>query len=64
MYRIREAVLTCLKKAEDDEKLIEELNRIAKQSGAEAYQIILHVLTHLDLDLQTRESSDAIVPNH
>jgi len=57
MYQIREAVLTCLKKAENDETLIEELNRIAKQSGSEAYQIILHVLTHLDLDLQTAETS-------
>lgn len=57
MHQTREAVMTCLNKAEDDETLIEELDHIAKQSGVEAYQIILHVLTHLDLDLQTAERS-------
>ena len=57
MQEIREAVLTCLNQAENDKKLIQDLNGIAEQSGAEAYRIILHVLTHLDLDLQTAESS-------
>ena len=57
MHQIREAVLTCLNQVEDDDKLIGELNHITEQSGVEAYQIILHVLTHLDLDPQTAESS-------
>jgi len=57
MHQIREAVLTCLNQVEDDKKLIEELNHIAEQSGVKAYQIILHILTHLDLDLQTAEAS-------
>ncbi len=57
MLQIREAVLTCLNQAENDEKLIIALNSIAGQAGVEAYQIILHVLTHLDLDHQKAETS-------
>ena len=50
-------MLTCLNEGEDNEELIQELNSIVEQSGAEAYRIILHVLTHLDLDLETAETS-------
>ena len=57
MQQTREAVLTCLNQAENDQKLIQELESIAEQFGVEAYQIILHVLTHLDLDPQTAEAS-------
>ena len=57
MQQIREAVLTCLNQAENDKKLIQDLNSIAAQSGAETYRIILHVLTHLDLEPQAAEAS-------
>jgi diguanylate cyclase (GGDEF)-like protein len=57
MHQIREAVLACLNQAVEDEKLIRELNSIAKQSGDDAYRIILHVLTHLDLDSATAKTS-------
>ncbi|MBW2176377.1 MAG: GGDEF domain-containing protein [Deltaproteobacteria bacterium] len=57
MQQIREAVLTCLNQVKGDEKLIRELNSIAEQAGGEAYQVILHVLTHLDLDLETAKTS-------
>ena len=57
MQQIREAVLTCLNQAENDKKLIQDLNSIAAQSGAETYRIILHVLTHLYLEPQAAEAS-------
>ena len=57
MHQIREAVLACLNQEEDDERLILALNSIAEQFGTDAYRVILHVLTHLDLDLQTAEGS-------
>jgi diguanylate cyclase (GGDEF)-like protein len=47
---IRESVLKCLDDFSfDDDKLISELNCIIKEEGSEAYQVIFHVLTHLDL---------------
>jgi len=57
MHQIREAVLACLNQEEDEERLILALNNIAERFGTDAYRIILHVLTHLNLDRQTAETS-------
>ena len=47
----RDLVLKCIYDCgADDEKLISEVNRIVGESGPEAYPVILHVLTHLDID--------------
>ncbi len=51
MEPIRNSVLQCLYEfANDDEKLINELNHIIEKEGIQAYSIIFHVLTHLDLE--------------
>ncbi|MCP4345446.1 MAG: diguanylate cyclase [Desulfobacterales bacterium] len=51
MELIRNSVLQCLYEfANDDEKLIHELNHVIEKEGLQAYSIIFHVLTHLDLE--------------
>jgi len=57
MELIREAVLNCLNTIEDDETLIQALDDIAQKHGREAYPIILHILTHLDLEFRAAEIS-------
>jgi len=57
MKQIRTAVLNCLDSIEDDETLIQELDDIAEKSGREAYPVILHILTHLELDFRSAEIS-------
>jgi diguanylate cyclase (GGDEF)-like protein len=52
MEHIRDSVLKCLDKAEDDDRLIQELNHIIAKKGNESYPIIFHVLTHLVMDPQ------------
>jgi diguanylate cyclase (GGDEF)-like protein len=56
MKRIRDAVLNCVYNyADNDEKLILELNAIVGHAGNRAYSIFFNVLTHLDLDPETAE---------
>jgi diguanylate cyclase (GGDEF)-like protein len=50
MTRVRDAVLACLNKYEDEEQLISQLNHIIQEKGEESYRIILHIFTHLDLE--------------
>lgn len=58
MRVIREAVLECLSNhAGDDDKLISAFNVITDQTGIDAYSVIIHVLTHLDLEPQEAKSS-------
>ena len=47
MEHIREAVLKCLDVYENDDRLIEGLNGIARKEGRQSYPIIFHVLTNL-----------------
>ncbi len=50
MDSIRSSVLKCIyDHADHDDRLISALNHLAAQYGGEAYPVILHVLTHLDL---------------
>jgi diguanylate cyclase (GGDEF)-like protein len=57
MTRVRDAVLYCLSEIEDEDRLITELNRIVRQEGKRAYPIILHLLTHLDIEVAEAETS-------
>jgi len=57
MTKVRDAILNCLNEIEDEESLIAELNRIVEEKGKEAYPIILHVLTHLDIEADEAETS-------
>ncbi|MCP4105974.1 MAG: diguanylate cyclase [Desulfobacteraceae bacterium] len=51
MMTIRNSVLQCLYEfVNDDEKLIHELDHVIEKEGSQAYSIIFHVLTHLDLE--------------
>ena len=56
MTRIRDAVLHCLTEIEDEDRLITELNRIVREEGKRAYSIILHILTHLDIEVAEAEN--------
>jgi len=57
MKKIRDAVLNCLYNfADDDERLIDELNAIKKTGGNHAYSIFFNVLTHLNLDPDIAEN--------
>jgi len=56
MESIRDSVLRCIyDHADNDDKLISALNQIIAQQGRQAYPVILHVLTHLDLDAKKAE---------
>jgi GGDEF domain-containing protein len=56
MEEIRESVIQCLYDYPDrDEHLIGVLNGIIEDHGRKAYPVILHVLTHLDLEPKTAE---------
>ncbi len=57
MTKIRDAVLDCLNEIEDADRLITELNRIVGKMGKDAYPIILHILTHLDIEVDEAEIS-------
>ena len=57
MTKIRDAVLNCLNEIEDEDRLITELDRIIQEKGQETYPIILHVLTHLDIEVDEAETS-------
>lgn len=57
MTKIRDAILDCLNEIEDEDRLITELDRIVQTKGKEAYPIILHILTHLDIELDEAETS-------
>jgi diguanylate cyclase (GGDEF)-like protein len=57
MTKIRDAILNCLNEIEDEDRLITELNRIVLEKGKEAYPIILHILTHLDIEVAEAETS-------
>jgi len=57
MTKIRDSILNCLNEIEDEDLLITELNRIVEEKGKEAYSIILHVLTHLDIGIDEAETS-------
>ena len=57
MKRVRDAVLNCVYNfADDDERLIDELNVIMKNGGKRAYSIFFNVLTHLDLEPDIAEN--------
>ncbi|MFC1875948.1 GGDEF domain-containing protein [Thermodesulfobacteriota bacterium] len=57
MTKVRDAILDCLNEIEDADRLITELNRIVEKKGKEAYPIILHILTHLDIEVDEAEIS-------
>lgn len=64
MQLTREVVLRCFDECTDESKLVTALNTIIEQFGQDAYQVILHVLTHLDLDpKEAQECWDAIIPH-
>ncbi|MCP4755156.1 MAG: diguanylate cyclase [Proteobacteria bacterium] len=53
MDLVRDSVLKCLNDfAGNDDKLIFELEGIVKEKGIETYSTILHVLTHLELEVE------------
>lgn len=52
MERIRGAILNCLQSSEgSDAELIVSLNRIVEDHGREVYPVLLHVLTHLEMEI-------------
>ena len=57
MTKVRDAILKCLNEIEDEDQLIIELNRIVEEKGKKSYSIILHILTHLDIEVQEAETS-------
>jgi len=57
MTKIRDAILNCLTEIEDEDRLISALNQIIDKKGKEAYPIILHILTHLDIEVDEAETS-------
>jgi len=51
MKGIRDSVLKCVfSYADNDNKLVEALNEIIQAAGPEAYSVIFHVLTHLNIE--------------
>ncbi len=50
MEQIRNLVLKCLDDYEDDDRLIKELNHVIEKEGKEAYSVIFHVLTNLEIE--------------
>jgi len=62
MDYMRDSVISCLNKFSEDERLIDELNIIIEKEGAQACQVIFHVLTHLDLEPdEARKSWQTII---
>lgn len=56
MQVIRKSVLQAVfEYAADDDGLVTALNRIVAETGREAYSVILHVLTHLNIEAQEAE---------
>lgn len=56
METVRKDVLKCLYDfADNDDKLIYELDRMIKRRGGQVCQVIFHVLTHLDMELKKAE---------
>ncbi len=52
MEHIRGAILNCLQSSEgSDAELIVSLNRIVEDHGREVYPVLLHVLTHLEMEI-------------
>lgn len=50
MLEVRQRVMQCLSEhAADDENLIRALNNVIAEEGIQAYPVIFHILTHLDL---------------
>ena len=56
MTKLRDAILNCLNEIEDEDRLITELNRIVQEKGKASYPIILHILTHLDIEAAEAET--------
>jgi len=56
MATIRDAVLECLDHAPNDRALIRALEDVIAKEGRGTYRVILHILTHLELD--QREAAD------
>lgn len=50
MEQTRKLVLKCLDDYEDDDRLIKELNQIIEKEGKNAYSVIFHVLTNLEIE--------------
>lgn len=56
MQLIRNQILKFLSQyADDDKKLIRALDKLIKKEGSQVCSVILHVLTHLDLDAEVAE---------
>ncbi len=58
MELIRNSILKCLYNfvdSDDDDELICEFNRIIEKEGKQAYPVIFHVLTYLDLETDKAE---------
>lgn len=65
MRVIREAVLECLSRfAEDDNQLVTAFEAIASKTGIDAYSVIIHVLTHLDLEPKEAQTSWQKILSH
>ncbi len=57
MKRLRDTIIDCFYEFKDNELLISELGKIIDQEGTHAIQVILHVLTNLNLDPIKAEKS-------
>lgn len=56
MESIRSSILKCIyEHADNDGRLIAALDQIVAEHGSGVYQVILHVLTHLDLSVDKAE---------
>lgn len=50
MDSVKKSILNCSINADDDDSLIDGLNKIARENGQDAYQAIIKILTDLDLE--------------
>ncbi|MEJ2096602.1 MAG: GGDEF domain-containing protein [Deltaproteobacteria bacterium] len=64
MKQIRDAVMKCLDKYEDDALLIPALNKIIDEFGNIAYPIILHIFTHILLEPAEAEKNWREIISH
>ncbi|MDH3974637.1 MAG: diguanylate cyclase [Deltaproteobacteria bacterium] len=65
MRAIREKVLKFLSEfADEDDKLIDSLKNLVDDCGIDAYSVIIHVLTHLDLDPEEARHSWKNILSH
>jgi len=65
MRAIRESVMKCLSQfTGDDDKLISAFETIVEDTGIDAYSVILHVLTHLDLEPREAQGSWEKILSH